>query len=127
MNNDSTNADLPPTKPSYVKMMRSPDLDELMETAPLAFVLAAKIARRACFQPGISLNGLQPGEAFVGDFKKCGLSERQYRAAKEQLSKWGFATFKPTNKGTIARLIDTRDASGKIIGYGQNQLLKLLK
>jgi len=92
----------------FVKMMRSPDISELIEVSPLAFTLAAVIALRARFRPGVSLKGLQPGEAFLGDFRKCGLSERQYRTAKEQLSKWRFATFRATNKGTIAKLTDTR-------------------
>jgi len=36
------------------------------------------------------------------------MSEQQYRTAKAQLEKWGFATFKATNKGTIGQLTDTR-------------------
>jgi hypothetical protein len=48
------------------------------------------------------------GEAFIGDFENYGMSERNYRTAKDHLSKWRFATFKTTNKGTIAKLMDSR-------------------
>lgn len=89
-------------------MCRTPDILELIEEAPLAFTLAAIIALRARFRPGVSLKGLNPGESFIGDFKTCGMSEQQYRTSKGQLERWRFATFKPTTKGTVARLIDTR-------------------
>jgi hypothetical protein len=36
------------------------------------------------------------------------MSEQQYRTAKKKLEKWGYATFKRTNKGTTAKLTDTR-------------------
>lgn len=103
-------ADNGPTPPSagFVKMMRTPDILELIEASPLAFALAALVALRARFRPGVSLKGLNPGEAFLGDYAACGLSEQQYRTAKGKLAEWGFATFRATNKGTVAKLIDTR-------------------
>lgn len=52
--------------------------------------------------------GLQAGEALLGDYKKCGFTEQEYRSAKERLAKYGFVTFKATYKGTIAKLADTR-------------------
>jgi hypothetical protein len=48
------------------------------------------------------------GEALLGDFEKCGMTEQEYRTAKAQLKKWEFATFKVTGRGTIAKLTDTR-------------------
>ena len=36
------------------------------------------------------------------------MTEQKYRTAKGLLGTWGFATFKGTNKGTIANLINTR-------------------
>lgn len=108
MNDDHANADLPPPNFGFVKMIRSPDILELIETWPLAFALAAIIALRARYRPGVSLKGLQPGEALLGDFARYGLTEQQYRTCKKQLTKWNFATFKPTPKGTVARLMDTR-------------------
>jgi hypothetical protein len=93
----------------WLKMMRTPDILELIETAPLAFTLAAIIALRARFKPGFNpITGLNQGEAFLGDHEKYGMSLQQYRTAKKQLEKFGFATFKPTSKGTTAKLTDTR-------------------
>ena len=80
---------------------------ELLKASPLAFCLLYVIAKRARWHAGFNRHGLVQGEAFVGDFENYGMSERNYRTAKEQLSKWGFATFKPTNKGTVATLVNT--------------------
>lgn len=92
----------------FVKMMRTDDITELISTHPLAYVLASVIALRARFQPGQSMIGLNPGEAFIGDHKACGISRQQYRTAKAKLVALGFVTFKSTNKGTIAKLTDAR-------------------
>jgi hypothetical protein len=36
------------------------------------------------------------------------MSRQEYRTAKKKLEDWGIATFRATNKGTIAKLCDTR-------------------
>ena len=87
--------------------MRSDETRELLAD-PLAFALLALIAYRAQRTTTFNRHGLEPGQAFIGDYKTCGLSEQQYRTAKAKLSEWKFATFKATNKGTIATLINTR-------------------
>jgi hypothetical protein len=98
-----------PNEGGWLKMKRSPEFDELVEKAPLAFALLAIIARRARFMPGISpVTGLEQGCCFLGDYRKYGMSMQQYRTAKKQLDKMGFAMFFPSSKGTIARLKDTR-------------------
>jgi hypothetical protein len=89
-------------------MMRSEEAEELNAKAPNAYLLAGTIARRARYTEGFNRHGLAPGEAFIGDFRNCGLTKREYRTAKQQLEKWGFAAFKPTNKGTVAKLLDRR-------------------
>lgn len=81
---------------------------ELIVTAPLAYVLAAVIAHRGQYRPGFNRFNLQPGEALLGDHEAYGMTEQQYRTAKAQLTKWNFATFKSTNKGTVGKLADTR-------------------
>ena len=43
----------------------------------------------------------------IGDHKSIGLSQRQYRTAKQNLEKWKISTFKTTNKGTVARIINS--------------------
>jgi len=88
--------------------MRSDEANELVANSTMALVLAYIIAIRAKQGESFSVNGLQPGEAMIGDHAKCGMTRQQYRTAVAQLSKWGFATFRTTNKGTIAKLSDTR-------------------
>lgn len=97
-----------PNATGWFKATRSPDALELIDANPLAFVLAYIIAFRARWSSGFNRHNLQPGEALVGDFHRYGMSAREYRTAKQQLAKWNFATFKTTNKGTIAKLTDTR-------------------
>jgi hypothetical protein len=100
---------LEPAPVWWLKMMRTPDMLELIEVSPFAFTLAAIIALRARFKPGFNpITGLNQGEAFLGDHEKYGMSLQQYRTAKKQLAKWGFATFTATSKGTTAKLTDTR-------------------
>ena len=92
----------------WVKAMRTDDAMELIQTNPLAYVLLAVIALRSRWKTdGFNPNGLKQGEAFLGDFEEYGMSRRQYRTAVAQLDKWGFATFRPTNKGTLAKLTST--------------------
>ena len=88
--------------------MRSDATLELIRANPLAFTLAFIIATRARWHEGFNADGLLLGEAKIGDWEKIGMSEQQYRTAKAQLVKWGFVTIKPTTKGTIAKLTDTR-------------------
>ena len=113
MPDEPTPENSPDTTPTanhgWIKMMRSQDVVEMIEAYPLAFTLATVIAWRTRFQPGRCLKyGYQQGEAFLGDYERCGMSEQQYRTAKKKLEKWGYATFKRTNKGTTAKLTDTR-------------------
>jgi len=72
------------------------------------FVLFALIVIRAQRTlDGFSADNLEPGEALIGDFKSCGLTEQEYRTAKKKLKKWKFITTKSTNKGTIAKIINS--------------------
>jgi len=93
---------------SYVKLWRDEAVFEIIAANPLAWALATVIALRARWSQAFNVHGLMPGEAFLGDFKRCGMTEQQYRTAKAQLEKWRFASFRPTNKGTVAKLTDTR-------------------
>ena len=105
------NADHQPapfTPSGYFEATRSEDALELIRLNPLAFTLAYIIAARANWRGGFNRHNLDFGESFLGDHEKHGMSERQYRTAKVQLARESFATFKPTNKGTIAKLTDTR-------------------
>lgn len=92
---------------SFIKMIRSNVTLELIKNYHREFLLLTLIAYRAKRTPGFSPLELEPGEALIGDHESCGLTQRQYRTAKKKLEKWGFATFKATNKGTIAKIINT--------------------
>ena len=95
--------------PGYFEATRSEDALELLKANPLALALAYLITYRARWRnAGFNPHGLQFGEAFLGDFENYGMSERNYRTAKAQLDEWGFATFRVTNRGTVAKLSDTR-------------------
>lgn len=93
---------------SFVQLSRDPKVDELMKVSPAGFLLATQIARRARrTTAGLNPHALNMGEALIGDHRSIGLSEREYRTAKSHLEKWQIATFKATNKGTIAILMDS--------------------
>jgi hypothetical protein len=91
----------------FLKLMRGPETEELMGH-PNEFLLLTIISYRARRSDSFNGEGLQPGEAVIGDFRNYGLTERQYRTAKQRLEKWRFSTFRATNKGTIAKLTDSR-------------------
>ncbi len=87
----------------FIKLMKSPATEELLKY-PDGYILYSQIAIRAWHGDGFNVNGLTKGEAFIGDYKSIGLTERRYRSAKKKLEKWDLATFRPTNKGTIAKI-----------------------
>jgi hypothetical protein len=91
---------------SFIKMVKSRKTNELIKDRN-AFALLAQIALRAKRTNDFSVHGLEIGEALIGDYKSIGLTERKYRTAKAKLREWGFVTTKATNKGTIAKLINS--------------------
>jgi hypothetical protein len=93
---------------SYIKLIRgSTALEDMARNGHYEeMVLLMFIAKRARRTP-CRITGLDIGEAMIGDFKNYGMTERKYRTAKNNLEKWGFSTFKTTNKGTVAKLIDS--------------------
>lgn len=95
------------SKPPFIKWQRTKEVAELMKK-PDCFMLLAQIAYRAKRTSDFNTNNLKIGEALIGDFKEIGLTEQRYRSAKSNVQTWGLATFKGTNKGTVAKLVDTR-------------------
>ncbi len=88
-------------------LQRGKMTEELLQK-PDCFTLLTQIALRAKRSDDFNLHNLKIGESFIGDYQRAGLTEQRYRTAKNNLAKWGFATFKATNKGTVAKLTDTR-------------------
>jgi hypothetical protein len=103
---------------SYFMAKRNHKSDELDTDMPASHLLKI-IAKRAKRTDTFNIHNLKKGEAFLGDYSDYGMSRRQYRTAKEKLEKWGFATFKTTNKGTIATLTDTSIYDINIEDVGQ--------
>lgn len=90
----------------YIKLIRGEETTALFRDRN-AFILLAAIAYRAR-RTDDPVSDLKVGEAQIGDVKNYGLTQQEYRTAKRKLKKWGFATFKATSKGTIAKLANTR-------------------
>lgn len=73
-----------------------------------AFILLTIIAHRARRNDNsINEHNLELGEALIGDYATCGMSEQEYRTAKLQLTRFKIITTRATTKGTIAKLTDT--------------------
>lgn len=90
----------------FIKYMRSEESEFLLKypNANHLFMVMAFRARRTDHP----MNGLKAGQCFLGDYSSIGLTERQYRTAKKQLTDWSLATFKGTNKGTVGTIVNTR-------------------
>jgi hypothetical protein len=88
--------------------MRGNDALELIRKNPNAYALAAVIANRARWREGFNADGLEQGEALLGDHDEYGMSRQQYRTGLKHLRNGNFATTRATSDGTIAKLTDTR-------------------
>lgn len=95
------------TDKGFIKFNRGDNSKELLKSRN-SFVLLALIACRTKRTDDLSIEGLEVGEALIGDFKACGLTRQEHRTALNNLKKWEFITTKITNKGTIVKLIDAR-------------------
>jgi len=89
----------------FIKLQRG--YGELIKARPSAFLLLCLIAERARRSNEPRFDGLEIGESFIGDYESYGGTEQIYRDDKEFLQKHKIATFRRTNRGTIAKLIST--------------------
>ena len=69
-----------------------------------AFILLSVIAQRTS-RRGNPIKDIGPGQALIGDYKVYGMTEQEYRTAKDKLVKWGFINVTGTNLGTVATLL----------------------
>lgn len=88
-------------------MERSPEFDALIKKRPTAFVLLAIIAKRARKVPLKVDDGYEVGEAFIGDYKEYGATQQSYRTDKKCLENFKLVTFKTTNRGTVAKIVNS--------------------
>lgn len=91
----------------WLKVQR--DAQELLENDWQSFLLLSQIAFRALRYDGkFNKLSLSTGQALIGDHASVGLSRQQYRDASYRLEHvHKLATFKRTNKGTIATLTNS--------------------
>lgn len=69
------------SKEKFIKLIRSQEVEFLLEYYPNVFLLLTQIAYRARRIAG-NCDGLDIGEAFIGDYKKAGIeSRKKYRTA----------------------------------------------
>lgn len=91
----------------FIKLLRTKDVFELIRRRPSAFNLLTLIAYRAKRTNEENFDQLEIGQAYIGDPESYGVTQQVYRTDKKFLENHNLATFKATNKGTIARLIST--------------------
>jgi hypothetical protein len=90
----------------YIMFNRADETMELLRD-PHAFALLALIAQRARWRTLVSPDGLEIGEALLGDCERFGMTRSVYRRALKKLVKWEQITIRATTKGTIAKLISS--------------------
>lgn len=93
---------------SWFKTFRCVDALQLIKRSRNAFSLAAVIVQRAWYRNGFNAEGCGFGEALIGDYKEYGMTRQEHRSALVLLCKSEFVTTRTTNKGTYAKLRDTR-------------------
>jgi hypothetical protein len=106
----------------FLQFIPGEDASFLRENHPNAFLLLSLIAERARRKSGHP-DGLQIGDAILGDYQSAGLSRQQYRTALDTLVELGYidiiyngktflkrekSTIKSTITGTLVNLKDSR-------------------
>lgn len=90
----------------FIKFKPTKEFFDLIESRPTAFCLFTLIVARARRTPN-KINGLDSGEAYIGDHKKYGVSRQVYRSDLNCLKSTNWITFRSTTKGTIAKVVNT--------------------
>ena len=91
------------TNEGFVKLVRNGLTLELLADMPAMHLLTV-IAARARFSDAPNLHGLAFGQALIGDCAAIGMTQKEYRCAKQRLERYGLATFHGSPRGTIATL-----------------------
>lgn len=93
--------------PGFIQLNKCEETNVLLKDHPNEYLLLSLIALRTKRTTIPSPGGLQIGQALIGDYKSCGLTNQKYRTALKNLEKWQFLTTKPTNKGNVVTLLDS--------------------
>lgn len=91
---------------TFIKLIRSGYSLDLIKH-PNEFTLLSLIAYRAKRTGKLNIHKLEIGESLIGDHNSCGLTRQKYRTALNNLIEWKIITTKTTNKGTIAKIINS--------------------
>lgn len=89
----------------FIQLKRNEEVFNLIRKRPSAFLLLTLIAFRARRTKENQFDGLEIGEAYIGDFKSYCATQQIYRTDKKFLETNRIITTKATNKGTIAKLV----------------------
>ena len=89
-------------------MLRRTEVTDTLLADMRALHLLTVIALRARYSAAPSVHGLTFGQAMIGDWEKIGMTEKEYRCAKQRLAAFGLASFKGKSRGTVATLLDQR-------------------
>lgn len=85
-----------------MEILINKETDNLMKDTD-AFLMLLKIAYNTKRDDMFSIPDIEIGEAFI-TAEICGMSQQTFRTTKKKLVKWGFAKFKSTTRGTIAKV-----------------------
>ncbi len=106
----------------YINLLRTDHTKFLMKDVT-AFYLLTVIALKAnrCHKP--SPNGALQNQAFIGKKDFPFISYKSYRCAKKRLTDGGYASFKGTNRGTVATLLGPQvyDINPEILGQAKGK------
>lgn len=106
----------------FIKFIPSEESSYLMRNHPNAFLLLCLIAERARRVAG-NIDGLQTGDAILGDYEAAGLTRKQYRTALDHLVELGLIkiiyngkkfqngekrAIKMAIKGTLVNILNSR-------------------
>jgi hypothetical protein len=91
----------------FIKLNRG-GFRELLYNDPFAYLLLSQVADRALRTDQYNVHQMEVGEALIGDHRKIGLTRRAYRTRIDRLVNAGFLTIKTTNRGTVAKLANSR-------------------
>ena len=98
------------TDNGFIVLFRTEETEALLRDYPKAYLLLTQICLRARWrEEADQVTGLEQFQSRIGDYLNAGLSTQQeYRVAKRVLEKLKFVTFKGTNRGTVATLVNQR-------------------
>lgn len=90
----------------WFRVWRGHDFREVARK-PHALALLMHIAERANWSGAAAADGLELGEARIGDYQAMGMTRQEYRTAISNLQTFRQVTIRTTNRGTVAKLINT--------------------